>query len=83
MRSLLDDLPVLEDDDQVGVANRREAVGDDERSAAVQQPPECTFDLALRADVDRACRLVENQDARVGEQGACERDELPLAEREP
>ena len=37
---------------------------------------------ALGADVDRARRLVEDQDPRVGEQRAAERDELPLAERE-
>ena len=37
VRALLDDLAVLEDDDQVGVADRREPVGDDERGPAVQQ----------------------------------------------
>ncbi len=41
------------------------------------------LDLPLGADVDRARRLVEDQDARVGEQRARERDELALAEREP
>src|SRR5436309_14931105 len=40
------------------------------------------LDLALRADVDRARRLVEDQDARVGGQRARERDELRLPERE-
>ena len=83
MRSLLDDLPVLEHDDQVGVADRREPVGDDERRAAVQQAAQRALDLPLGADVDRARRLVEDQDPRVGEQRPCERDELPLAEREP
>ena len=38
--------------------------------------------LLLRADVDRGRRLVEDEDARVGEQCARERDELALAERE-
>ena len=33
MRALLDDLAVLEHDDQVGPADRRQAVGDDERGA--------------------------------------------------
>ena len=67
---------------QVGVADRREAVGDDERGAAVEQAAQRALDAALGADVDRARRLVEDQDARVGEQRARERDELPLAERE-
>ena len=38
---------------------------------------------ALGADVDRRRRLVEDQDPRVGEERAGERDELALAEREP
>ena len=50
---------------------------------AVQEPAERLLDLPLRADVDRARRLVEDQDPRVGEQRARERDELALAEREP
>ena len=41
------------------------------------------LDPLLGADVDRARRLVEDQDARVGEQRAGEGDELALAEREP
>ena len=36
----------------------------------------------LGADVDRARRLVEDQDPRVGEQRPREGDELALAERE-
>ena len=83
MRSLLDDLAVLEDDDQVGVADRRQAVRDDERGPAVQQAAERVLDLPFGADVDRARRLVEDQDPRVGEQRPRERDELALAEREP
>ena len=82
MRALLDDLAVLEHDDQVGVADRREAVGDHEGGAAGEQRPQRALDLALGADVDRRRRLVEDQDPRVGEQGAGERDELALAERE-
>ena len=70
VRALLDDRAVLEHDDQVGVADRREAVGDDERRAAVQQPSQRALDAALGADVDRARRLVEDQDARVGEERA-------------
>src|SRR5205085_5137889 len=40
------------------------------------------LDLPLRPDVDRARGLVEDQDPRVGQQGARERDQLSLAERE-
>src|SRR5205085_5646025 len=81
-RALLDDPAVLEDDDQVGVPDRREPVGDDERRPSREEQAEGALDLALGADVDRRGRLVEDEDARVGEEGARERDELALAERE-
>ena len=43
---LLDDLPVVEDDDQVGVADRREAVRDHERRAAGEERPQRASILA-------------------------------------
>jgi hypothetical protein len=50
---------------------------------AAQELPEAELDLALGADVHRRGRLVEDQDPRVGEQCARERDELALSEGEP
>src|SRR5439155_14866389 len=73
---------MLEHDDRARVANRRQPVGDDERRTAVQEAAQGMLDLTLGADVDRARRLIEDQDARVGEQRTRERDELALAERE-
>ena len=57
--------------------------GGGKRSAPVQEAPQRALDLLLGADVDRARRLVEDQDARVGEQRPRECDELALSEREP
>ena len=68
MRALLDDAAVLEHDDQVGVADRREAVRDHEGGAAGEQAAESPLDLALGADVHGRRGLVEDQDARVGEE---------------
>ena len=82
MRALLDDAAVLEHDDQVGIADRREPVRDDERGSVLEQQMQRLLDLSLGADVDRRRRLVEDQDPRVGEQRARERDQLALAERE-
>ena len=82
MAPLLDDPAMLEDDDQVRVADRRKPVGDDERRPAGEQQPERALDLLLGADVHRRGRLVQDQDPRIGEQGARERDELPLTEGE-
>ncbi len=80
MRPLLDDETVLEHDDQIGVSDRRETVGDDERRPALEQQVQRMLDLPLGADVDGARRLVEDQDPRVGEEGARERDQLSLTE---
>jgi hypothetical protein len=52
VRPLLDDPAVLQDDDQVGVPNRGEPVGDDEGRPAREQEPQRTLDLALGTDVD-------------------------------
>src|SRR5690348_9794803 len=83
MRPALDDLAVLEHDDHVGVADRRESVGDDERRASLEERAQGGLDLPLGADVHRARRLVEDEDPRVGEQRTRERDELALPERQP
>src|SRR5918999_1485779 len=78
VRPLLDDASLLEHDDEIGVANRREAVGDDDGGTAGQEPPQGELDLALGADVDAGRGFVENEDARVGEKRPRESDELPL-----
>ena len=65
-----------------GLADRRQAVGDDDRRAAGQQPAQALLDAALGVQVDVRGRLVEDQDPRVGDQRAGERDQLALAGRE-
>ena len=47
-----------------------------------EQPAQALLDPGLGVDVDVGRRLVEHEDARVGDQGAGERDELALAGRE-
>ena len=48
----------------------------------LQDLPQPLLDEDLGAGVHRGGRLIEDQDRRVGEDGARERDELPLAGRE-
>ncbi len=83
MRPPLDDPPVVEHDDQVGAADRGQPVRDDERGSSGEQQAKPVLDAPLGSDVDRRGRLVEDEDPRIGEQRSRERDELPLAEREP
>ena len=78
----LDDAAAVEHDDLVGPAHGREPVGDHDRRAPVQQAVERLLDQHLGRPVDVRGRLVEDQDARVGEQRAADRDQLALARGE-
>src|SRR4051812_13773717 len=79
----LHDAPALHDEDLVCTADRRQAVGDDQRRAATEKPVERALDQDLRRPVNVGGRLVEDQDPRVGEQRAGDRDQLALARGEP
>jgi hypothetical protein len=57
-------------------------VGDDERRPPGDEASQAEVDAPLGPDVDRGRRLVEDEDPRIREERARERDELPLAERE-
>lgn len=69
MRALLDNFAVVNDEDEVGIAHGGETVRDDYRGAAVDYRVYGGLYLLLRYRVDRGCRLVEHEDARVGEGG--------------
>ena len=73
---------MLDHEDLVRAANGRKPVGDDDRRPSVQQPVERALDQDLGGAVDVRRRLVEDQDARVGEQCARDRDQLALAGRQ-
>jgi hypothetical protein len=75
----LDDAAAVEHDQAVGIAQRRQAVGDGDRRPAPHQVVERFLDFLLGRRVDRRGRLVENQDARVDEQRAGDRDALAFA----
>ena len=83
MRALLDDAALVEDDDAVGAAHRREAVGDDERRAALHQVREGAGDERLGLGVELRGRLVEDQDRGVLVDRPRDREPLALAAREP
>ena len=51
---------------------------DDEGRAPRTQPAQAILDHLLTLAVERRRRLIENEDARIGEDGARDRDPLPL-----
>ena len=73
---------MLHHQDLVRAANGRQTVGDDDRRAAAQQPVESALDEDLRRPVDVRRRLVEDEDARIGEERPRDRDQLALACRQ-
>ena len=77
-RAVLDDPARVEDENAVGHLDGGKAMGDDERGSSPQQRAERALDEALRRQVERGRRLVEDQDPRVGQKGAREGDQLAL-----
>ena len=82
VRATFDDLAVFEDQDLIGAADGREAVGDDEGGAALAQIPKAFLDQRFALAVEAGGGFVEDQDARVGQDGAGDGDALALPARE-
>lgn len=78
MVALLDDVPVLHHHDDVGVADRRKPMCDHETRAVGAQVGHRLLDEQLGAGVHRAGGLVEDEDRRLGQERARDRDELSL-----
>ena len=76
MRPDLDDPPGIEDDQAVGAAERRQAVGDGDRGPAGDEPIDRRLDRHLRLRIDRRGRLVEDQDRRIDQEGPGDRNPL-------
>src|SRR5882672_945377 len=81
MRALFDDLALVQHDDAIRGLHRREAMRDHEHCATFTNQPHVVLDHALGFIIERAGRLVEDQDARIREQGSRDRDALALAAR--
>src|SRR5690625_103916 len=82
VRALVDDLALVEQDDSARLADLREAVRDHQRGASLEDTVDRPLDLVLRGAVDGTGRVVENEDAGVGEEGAGDGKALSLPARE-
>ena len=76
MSSPFDDFSFMEDTNQVGIFDGRQAVGNDQHSPARHQLAHCTLDQGLVFRVDVGGGLVQHHDGRVRDDRA--RDGYPL-----
>ncbi len=79
MWAVIDQSAVFEHGDLIGQCDRREAVGDHDRRAVLHHLAQRQLDLAFGAGVDRGGGIVEDQDARVGDDRPRDRQALALA----
>ena len=83
MGTFLDDLTLPHHNDLVSIDDRAQPVGDHDNSLLLffKKLVEGLLDLELALGVQSTGRLVEEQDARLADQGTCNRDSLLLATR--
>ena len=80
--SPFDDATVVEDEDLIGVGDRRQAVGDHERGAPTERFGECLLHMSLVFGVEMTRRLIEDHDRRILQQHAGNGEPLLLATRQ-
>ena len=71
MRANGGDASLAQHHDQVRPADLRQAVRDQEGGASPGSIGNCTLDLVLRSAVNGRGGIVQNQDMRIGQEGAC------------
>src|SRR5881628_3782912 len=77
--ALLDDAALLEDEDAVATLNGREAMRDDDAGPVGEKRVDRALDVPLRRRIETRRRLVEDDETRVAEEHAREREQLRLA----
>ncbi len=82
MGAVFDKAAAVDGDDAVAAADGREPVRDDEHRSPAADLLHALLDDALALVIERARRLVENEDARIGDERARDRQPLLLAARE-
>ena len=83
MRAALVDDAVLDHENLIGAPDRRQSVGDDERRPSSPQRPQAVLDERFALAVEARRRFIEDQDFRVGQNGARDGHALALAPGEP
>ncbi len=78
MRPHLEDPPIFNNKDTIGVLDRREPVGNDEAGTLARESVHAALDERFGKCVDRARRFVHDEDLGFSQHGAGEADQLLL-----
>ena len=81
MRAPLDDAAVAQDDDLVGVSHGGGAVRNQNGGAAVHDAAQAREDALFGLRVDAGEGIVEDEDARIADDGTCDGGALLLSAR--
>ena len=81
--ALRDDTALLEHDNAVGLLHGSEAVSDDQRGAILRRIVQRPLHQPFAGSIERAGGLVKQQDRRILQDRACDRDALMLSAKEP
>src|SRR5271154_6227061 len=82
MRAAFDDLALFHNQDLLSASDGGKPMRNHEGGTALHQVAQAILDHCLRFGVERTGGLVEDEDARVGEDGAGDGETLTLAARE-
>jgi hypothetical protein len=82
VRSLLCYSSLIEDNDPVCVMDRGKAMGDDNRSPAFAECPECVDKKPFSLSIEGAGGFIENEDGRILQERAGDRETLAFSARQ-
>src|SRR5215467_1442568 len=82
VRAEFDDASAVKDSDAVRVANRRNAMRDEDGRAAFHHVAQVIENFVFGLCIDAGKRIIQNQDARIADEGARDRSALFLSARE-
>ena len=82
MISLLDDIAILHNKDQICIFDRRKSVCNNKACSALHQVVHCFLDLHFCSGIDRRCCLIKDQDLVVCKNCSCNGKKLFLSLRD-
>lgn len=82
MRSAFDDFSLIEDNDFIAMAERRESMSDDYRGLSLCEIPKSILHSRFRLTIEMRCRLIKDDNRCILEKYSGNTDTLPLPARE-